>query len=85
MITKEDIRKEFLHYKKLDTLEPLFDILVATDRFGYTHVYSYEQFRLEYNLLVDAIGHYLEEIRQLDNQLEECMAANDRLINELYG
>lgn len=85
MIAREDIRKQLLDYRKLDTLEPLFDRLVATDDNGYTRVYSYEQLRKEYNRLVDDIGHFLGEIYRIDRELEEYMEACQQISDELHG
>lgn len=85
MITEEDLKKELLRYEKMDTLEPLFNVLVAADKWGHTQVYNYEQLRKEYNHLIDVIEHYLNEIRRLDNQLEACMETIDELIDKLHG
>lgn len=80
MITKEDIRKERLNYKRISSLEPLFDVLIAVDEKGHTQSYTCEQLRNEYNWLIDDICHYLLKIYNLDQELEAYIEAYHELI-----
>lgn len=83
MITKKDIRKERLNYKRIISLEPLFDDLIAVDEKGHTQSYTCEQLCNEYNRLVDDICHYLLKIYNLDQELEAYMEAYHELAEQL--
>lgn len=83
MITKEDIRKERLNYKRISSLEPLFDVWISVDEKGHTKSYTCEQLRNEYNRLIDDICHYLLKIYNLDQELEAYMEAYHELVDQL--
>lgn len=83
MITKEDIRKERLNYKRISYLEPLFDDMIAVDEKGHTKSYTCEQLRNEYNRLIDDICHYLLKIYDLDQELEAYIEAYHELVEQL--
>lgn len=83
MITKEDIRKERLNYKRISYLELLFDDIVIVDEKGHTKSYTCEQLRKEYNRLIDDICHYLLKIYDLDQELEAYIEAYHELAEQL--
>ncbi len=85
MIMKEDIKKELSNFKKLSTLEPLFDSIIAVDDAGFTKVYSYEQLLEEYNHLIDGIEYFLWKIYDLDHEAEAYRSAFCQFSDEYYG
>ena len=85
MITREDIMAEMEKYKKMDTLEPLFDSIIAYDSGHATRVYSYEELRNEYNNLIYDIRHLLWKIHSLSQEAEEYAAAYEQLADKLFG
>ena len=85
MITREEIMAELKKYKKLDTLEPLFDSITAYDSDHVTRVYSYEELRNEYNDLIDDIQHLLWKINSLSQEAEEYASAYEQLADKLFG
>lgn len=85
MITKEDIQKEFRKYRKLCSLEPLFGQLILIYEDGPDDVCSYEEMARKYNSLIDAIGHFLEEMHLISKEEDEYIEAFEELLDKLYG